>query len=421
MKTKIEISQNQFLINGRPSYSELPNPNPAALGLLWNQRVINGVFDDRVDKTRFNQFKMGVFDAEKNTDNLIASLPEWHKYGLRAFTVGFQGGGTRHCAEITEVDNNPFGRDGKTLDPAYAARMHRIITAADELGMVVIVCFLYWAQILRMDGEEAAVSAVKTGCEFLRGGGYTNVMLDVVNEYGIGLYNRWPLLHKPENMARLIANAREWSGGMPSASSNGGGRADKEVIAASDIALIHGNNLYRGQLYDFFNKAHKMADGKPVICNEDSPCYSYVDVGLETYVSWGYYNNYTKQIPPADYGVTPGEDLFFARRMARATGIPIEELPLREQFYLAGLEPWTAVHGRRFLRLAAEFPENIRYVDFYLNGEKIYRAYDEPFFLHREMTWLATPREVSPDDREWKAVVTMCDGTVIEKTEKIEK
>ncbi|MCL2773976.1 MAG: hypothetical protein FWD71_11565 [Oscillospiraceae bacterium] len=419
MKTNLSINGKQFYINGKSVYSEIPGANPASLGLLWNQRLIQGVFDDKTDRTRFNLFKDKVFDPERNTDNLIAALSEWHTYGLRAVTVGFQGGWPVKCADVSDIENNPFGADGLSLDDAYAHRMDKIIRAADELGMVVIVSLLYWAQCNRIKDGRAVVNAVKTGAKFLRGGGYSNVILEIANEYNIQPFSSHPIAYSPEGMAMLIKTAREYSGGMPVGSSGGGGMADREVADESDVVIIHGNGLTRGEYYDFINRVKEWAGEKPVLCNEDSPCCTRVDVGLETYTSWGYYNNFTKQIPPADYGITPGEDLYFARRIARAVGIHVEELPLGKQFYLQGLEDWTSFHGKRAVRLAAEFPETIHYVDFYLNEKKIYRSYDEPFFLRRETTWLCESWAVKPDDKEWKAVVKLCDGRSIEIEKKL--
>ena len=55
-------------------------------------RFIQGIFDDKADASRFERFGRH-FDPEENTASLIAALPEWYAHGLRAFTVGFQGGG----------------------------------------------------------------------------------------------------------------------------------------------------------------------------------------------------------------------------------------------------------------------------------------------------------------------------------------
>jgi hypothetical protein len=322
------------------------------------------------------------------------------------------------CADVRDIDNNPFGTDGLSLDESYAKRMDEIIRSADELGMIVIVSFLYWAQCNRIKDGRSVANAVKTGAKFLREGGYSNVVIEVANEYNIQPFNSHPIAHSPEGMSMLLKIAREHSGGMPVGSSGGGGMADKEVIEESDVAIIHGNGQTRGEYYDFVNRVKGWAGEKPVLCNEDSPCCTRVDIGLETNTSWGYYNNFTKQIPPADYGVTPGEDLFFARRVARAIGLPVENLPFEEQFYLQGFEDWTMFHGMRAIRLAAEFPETVDYVDFYLNGKKIYRSYDEPFFLRRETTWLCEPVKLAYEYGEWKAVVKLRDGTSLEKTEK---
>ena len=185
---------------------------------------------------------------------------------------------------------------------------------------------------------------------------------------------------------------------------------------ASDFVLVHGNGLTRGQYYDFLQQAIQLAKGKPVLCNEDSPCCTRVDVALETGTSWGYYNNYTKQIPPCFFGVTKGEDLFFARRMARAVGIPVVELSREEQFVLQGLRPEDAFGGGlHTLRLAAEYPEQVDRVEFYKNGARFYVSYDEPFFVNCETTWLGTPFSVEEDEC-YSADVFLTSGEVVRKT-----
>jgi len=420
MNTVITVKKDKFCINGELVYQEIPEVNPAALGLLWNQRVIQGVFDDKKNPSRFNLFKMKTFDPEKNTDNLIASLPEWYEYGLRAITVGFQGGWPVSMANVEDIENNPFGTDGKELDPRYASRMDRIIRAADKIGIVVIVSLLYWSQSNQFPDGKSVINAVRTGSRFLKNGGYTNVILEIANEYNINGFAPHPIVHEPEGMAQLIRIAREESGGLLVGASGGGGMADKEVIEESDVVIVHGNGLTRGQYYDFLKKVRSMAGEKPILCNEDSPCISRIDVSLLSGVSWGYYNNYTKQIPPADYGVTAGEDIFFARRMARAIGIKLEALPLEDQYYLQGLEDWTAFHGNRIIRLSSEFPETIDYVDFFVNGKQLYRSYDEPFFLNKKTTWEAIPVKMKPSEKKWTAQIFLTNGKMLEKKVTIE-
>ena len=91
-KTVVSIKGDDFYINDKKVYSEILGSKPESHGLLMNARFIQGIFDDKADAQRYNRFGR-VFNPEKNTDELIAALPQWYRYGLRAFTVGLQGGG----------------------------------------------------------------------------------------------------------------------------------------------------------------------------------------------------------------------------------------------------------------------------------------------------------------------------------------
>ena len=411
-KTSISIQGRQFLINGVPVYSEIPGSDPRVHGLLFNQRMIQGVYDDPPQRSLYNQLALPVFDPDANTDGLVAALPEWYRWGLRAVTVCFQGGWPVGMCDVEGIDNNPFGQDGLRLDPAYADRMDRIIRAADEIGMVVIVNILYWAQARKLRDARAVMNAVRTACRFLRAQGYTNVMIDVANEYDIFGNDRHPLLQTDEGITALIQLAQAESG-MPVGSSGTGGKLEKEPALASDFVIIHGNDLTRGKLYDMLLRQVEIAPDKPVLCNEDSPCCTRVDVCTELGVSWGYYNNYTKQIPPCFWGVTPGEDLFFARRMARTIGLPVEPLPKREQFVLQGLNPEDAFSGGlHTMRVACEFPEQVDRVTFFRDGKKLYTSYDEPFMCYTESTWLGTPFKVKAGE-VYRAEILLAGGDVI--------
>lgn len=418
MKTKVTISGRRFLINGHPVYSEIAGSNPRVHGLLFNQRMIQGVYDDAGHRAMYNQLALNPFDPEANTDGLIAALPEWYSYGLRAITVGLQGGWPVGMCDVEEINHNPFGSDGDQLDPAYFGRLDRIIEAADNIGMVVIVNILYWAQARKMKGASAIMKAVRNTCRYLKEKGYTNVMIDVANEYDISMNKNHPIIQTDEGITALIQLAKAESG-MPVGSSGCGGTLEKEPALASDFVIIHGNELSRGKLYDLCIHQQEMVPDKPVLCNEDSPCCTRVDVCVEAGASWGYYNNYTKQIPPCFWGVTPGEDLFFARRMARAIGIPVEPLSEADQYVLQGLNPEDAFSGGlHTMRVASEYPELVDSVTFYKNGEKIYKSYDEPFMCYTESTWLGTPFKVEPGE-VYRAEIKLADGRVLVRQQTI--
>ncbi len=413
-KTNLSIKGRDFYINDKPVYDEI-NGHLSSKGLLMNARFIQGIFDDQTDRKRYNRFNK-IFDVDKNTDDLIKALPMWYQYGLRAITVGIQGGMPVFTIDIKIIDNNPFGPDGMSFDEAYAKRLDKLIKAADEIGMVVIVNILYWAQALSFKNDEAIISALKIASSFLKKGNYTNVIIDIANEYNIDMWNSLKIIKDPKSMKKLIELVKKESGGMLVGCSGGGGLIDQEVIDASDVVLIHGNGLTRGEYYDFVLKVQKIAPDKPILCNEDSPCISRLDIAQLTHTSWGHYDNFTKQEPPCDWGITKGQDFFFARRMARGLGIDLEELPIEDQFYLQGLEPYTKWQDKRWIRLAAEYPEKVNYVDFYRNNELVYRSYDEPFFMFRETTWIQKPWNVKKDDKVWRAEVVLYDGTMVIKS-----
>jgi len=419
-QTHLDIKGEKFLINGQLTYSEIPGVKEQAKGLLMNARFIQGIFDDKAHQERFARFGKERYDPEKNTDDLITALPEWYSYGLRAFTVGLQGGGPVFTIEDwTTIDNNPFSTDGKSFDSMYEGRLDRLIRAADKIGMVVIVSLFYQAQAPRMKNGETIRNAVKTACGILKNGGYTNVIIEVANEHNIGHFNRHPIIQSAEGMAYLMELAREYSGNMPIGCSGGGGYANEEIAQASDVILIHGNGCTRQQYYNLIRKVKSWKLGKPIVCNEDSPCIGQLEVAYQTGTSWGYYNNLTKQEPPADWSVTPGQDTFFARRMAEGIGIALNPLPEKDRYYLQGFEPHMTLDNKRWIHLASLYPEKINYVKFYRNGELIDTAFDEPFMINNETTWIQGPCIMKPDDREWKAEIFLRNGDIIEKVVRV--
>lgn len=409
MSTSLDIRGESFRINGRAVYAEMPGAPESVHGLLMNARFIQGIFDDRADPARFARFGWHEWDPERHTSELVAALPEWYAYGLRAITVGFQGGMPVFTIENETIDNNPFSADGSRIDEAYLRRMDSVIRAADALGMVVIVSLLYQGQSPRMRDGRTIRNAVSAGCRFLREGRYRNVIVEVANECNVGRFRERPLVCSSEGAASLIDWARTESGGLPVGCSMGGGDLSREICEASDVILIHGNGLSKQQYRTFVRSAKELGLDRPIVCNEDSPCASRLDVAFDSKTSWGYYNNLTKQEPPARWGVLPGEDLFFARRMARGLGIPVEPLDESEQYLFLGFEPEITFGGKRWLRVAAERPETIARVEFHRNGDMIDAAYEEPFFLLGENTWMQQGVETQRGDR-WEAKVDLVDG-----------
>lgn len=201
------------------------------------------------------------------TDELIGNLDLFVGYGVNAVSVYWMG--------------NRFGdvvgyREDATLDPVYAARMGRIIEAANARSMVILVGCLYWGDS-RCKWESwtqsEANAAVRNTVRWLADHDYRNVFVDVDNEgmalHGAGLDNRQMVLAGKAADPTCVM-ATNFRGDPP---------------PEADLAIHHGNK----------------APGKPYIESEGSPgdvpggqgywgpysnlrdgSYKYVNVGLYT-------------------------------------------------------------------------------------------------------------------------------------------
>jgi hypothetical protein len=133
-------------------------------------------------------------------------------------------------------------------------------------------------------------------------------------------------------------------------------------------------------------------------------------------VSWGYYNNMTKQEPPADWSVTAGEDRFFAWRMAEGIGIPVQQPHTRRRTVLsARAGAADNRHRPALLRVASLYPESIEHVDFFRNGALYDSAWDESFMVHFQSNWRQGGVPSVPGDG-WRAEIHLRDGRVIERS-----
>lgn len=411
-KTKMEIVEDKFYINGKLTYSEIADC--PYQGLLMNARFIQGIYDDKNGLERYQRFGR-TFEPESNTDQMIASLQEWYDTGLRAFTVGLQGGGPCFSLPLDSIDNNPYGKDGKEVDSAYLKRLAKVIDAADEIGMVVIVSLFYGMQSRYLEDDDAVERATHMICRWLGERGDQNVIIEIANEHNTGAYECHKVLHQENGILRLMEIAKQESGGMPVSCSGTGGYFSERIAQASDVILIHGNEVTRNQFYNIIRKAKEIKPARPIVTNEDSQALSQMGVTFKTGVSWGYYNNMTKQEPPVDWGITKGEDRFFALRLKEYLTGKKTELPLEEQFYLQGLEKDMTYENKRWIRLASLYPEKIDYVEFFRDGELYQLAFDDPFCVNFVFNWAQYPVEGIKTNEHWKAVVHLTDGTVVEK------
>jgi len=259
--------------------------------------MIQAIFDDHCEETRklWAYPDTGIWDPERNTDEFCAMLPVYHKYGLRAVTVGLQGGGSNYTPKIYESYQNSAFRDDGSLDPTYLARLERILKAADACGMVVIVSYFYCAQLDVCKSEEQVVGMLQAATEWLLKTGYRNLIAEPINEARdeTGPFFRTDQIAKRLQQMKSVTldGRRLLVGSSPFPDQR---VATEAWLDEEDVSLIHTNGSMPYQVAPIVRKWKESASFKarprPLVINEDSPMVDNLEMALEEDVSWGFYH-----------------------------------------------------------------------------------------------------------------------------------
>ncbi|MFN7939079.1 MAG: hypothetical protein U0R19_37490 [Bryobacteraceae bacterium] len=328
-KTTIAIRQDQFLINGKPTYPGRKFEGMKIEGLLMNTRMVQGIFDDENPETvsRWKYPDTGKWDAERNVKEFLAAMDDWRKHGVLSFTICLQGGSPEGYSKLQPWHNSAYRADG-SLKPAYMNRLERILDRADSLGMIPIVGYFYFGQDQRLEGDKAIHTAVEQSTQWLLKKGYKNVLVELANECDNRSYDHDIL--RPNRIDELILLARgtklNGRGLLVGASFNGGRVPSANVVAASDFILMHGNGVKDPKrIGEMVREVRKLPTYRPmpVLFNEDDhfdfdqPANN-MRAALAEYASWGYFdpgkNDYSDgyQCPPVNWGLnTPRKKQFF--------------------------------------------------------------------------------------------------------------
>jgi hypothetical protein len=314
--THVAIEGETWLVNGRPT-----NAGSKAEGLLLNARMVQATFEDtNPDTVHYWAYPDGSpFEPERQTAEFVAMVPVYAEYGLNAVTVSFQGGRPKPGEQVWI--NSAFRPDG-SLRESYAARMARVIEALDEHGMVAILSYFYFGQDQNLEDEAAILRATDEATDWVLEQGYTNVLIEVVNEADHRDYDHDIL--KAERVHELVERVRERSQGrlLVSASMGGGSIPPDALMRASDFHLPHGNNQTAARVAEMVReiRAKEAYAGEPIVFNEDSTDLENMEAALSEGASWGYYdqgeNDYRDgfQSPPTNWAVnTPEKEAFFER------------------------------------------------------------------------------------------------------------
>ena len=340
-RTTAAIDRDRFLINGRPTYEGRSWRGMKIEGLLMNSRMVQGIFDDLNPETRglwaYPDTKR--WDAERNTREFVAAMPEWRRQGLLGFTINLQGGSPQGYSQDQPWHNSAFNADG-SLRSEYLNRLERILDRADELGMVPIVGYFYFGQDQRLDGDAAVRRGVRDASTWLLEKGYRNVLVEIANESDNRRYEQpaiqAPRVHELVELAQSITvNGRR----LPvSVSFNGGTIPTSNVVSVADFLLLHGNGVHEPDRIARMVKETREVRGYrgvPILFNEDDhfdfdkPRNNFA-AAVGEYASWGYFDYRMKdegfddgyQSVPVNWGIGSPRKRALFRLLGEITAQP---------------------------------------------------------------------------------------------------
>jgi len=337
--TTVSIAEDDFHINRKPTYAGRTWNGHKIEGLLLNSRMVQGIFDDLNPQTagQWAYPDTGRWDAERNTREFLAAMPEWRRHGLLAFTINFQGGSPQGYSQHQPWHNSAFEPDG-SLRAAYLGRLKRILDRADELGMVAIVGYFYFGQDERLTNETAVIEATHNATLWLLTQGYRNVLVEVNNECNVKKYDHAIL--KPDRIHELIERVRNtvFKGRrLLVGTSYGGGKVPEEnVVRASDFLLMHGNGVKDPKrIAEMVRQARQVPGYRPmpILFNEDDhfdfdqPMNNFI-AAVSEHASWGYFDFRMKdegfdegyQSVPVNWGLSSARKRGFFKLLAEITG-----------------------------------------------------------------------------------------------------
>jgi hypothetical protein len=337
-QTTIAIDGDKFLINGAPTYQGHEWQGHKIEGLLFNTRLVQGIFDDLNPETRslWAYPDTGAWDAERNSNEFIAAMSEWWRHGMLAFTINLQGGSPQGYSQRQPWLNSAIMEEGN-LRPDYMNRLERILDRADKLGIVAILGIFYFGQAYRMKDEQAISQAVENSVGWVLDHDYRNVMIEVNNECDIQYTHA---LLQPERVHALIDQVkgitRDGRRLLVSTSYSGGSLPRSNVVRSADFLLLHGNGVDDPRKIAWMVNRTRSVEGyrpMPLLFNEDDHFgFDQPENNLAAAVvanaSWGYFDYRLPgegfeegyQSPPVDWGIRSARKKGFFEKIKEITG-----------------------------------------------------------------------------------------------------
>jgi hypothetical protein len=336
--TVVSIHEDKFYINDELTYHNRLWNGYNIQGLLFNARLVQGIFDDLNPETSSHWVYPDTkkWNPERNTNEFIKNMPDWNRHGLLGFTVNLQGGSPEGYSRHQPWFNSAFTEEGE-LRPEYMKRLEKILDRANELGMVPILGFFYFGQDQKLKDENAVIHAVDNTVNWLFDHDYFHVLIEINNECNINYDHE---ILRPERVHELIERVkntvRNGKRYLVSTSYGGNTVPGQNVVESADFILLHGNGISDpNRIIELVYETRNLKGYKPmpILFNEDDhydfdKSLNNFVAAISSYVSWGYFDYRRKgedyhegfQSVPVDWSISSERKKSFFNKLKEITG-----------------------------------------------------------------------------------------------------
>jgi hypothetical protein len=270
-----------FVRAGRSAWTETYDGGPyrgRAKGGLLLVNAVHGLFDDA-------WLTEQTFDADANTNALIAALDLYKAHGVSGIFVSLQGF-ERPYPKSSGIERTGKAEDGEQrgslasaflpngdLDPAWMGRLERLLAETNKRGLIVCLTYFSPVQDEVLESDQAIVTGARNMTQWLIDKEFRNVIINIADAWDAqGAWDHGDFIQR--NVASLVIDNRDLFNHaeftLPIGAAAGESLAYPSSLARTcDVVLLHGNRAGGG------DKMRALANlseyGRPVILLEDPP------------------------------------------------------------------------------------------------------------------------------------------------------
>lgn len=338
MPTTVDIADDQFHINGQPTYPDRTWEGHSIEGRLLGINLAQALFDDSNPNTRARWVRDGwPLDPKKHTIECTNALPEWKNEGLNLITLNLQGASPDVMALKHDWKNTAYNDNG-TLKSDYARRLGRLLREADKLEFAILLGLFHPGQAHHLESEDAVIRALDSTIRWLCQDRYQHIMLDIAHGCDSDAYQHQVL--QDENVFNLFELARKIAASygvslkVTASCGHPGQLPHETILQHADFIAIHGHEFESPDELTTYLTDLRSALGetpKPILISEDlhqdfTLENNHCIAAISQNTSWCYTSTEDDNPgsglmqPPVDWKIADGAELDYCDLVRDITG-----------------------------------------------------------------------------------------------------